>query len=136
MEVLKENIRQQIENGTTTFITSASEGYELNAAKYILQLKAENRDVHLIIVRPYEGAYVFWRVKPILERVIAGADMVKYVCEQKEDYYAELLDEWIVSHCATILCVTCRRSVLYITSYVLYLYESRNIPTFRTVYYL
>lgn len=103
---IKTTINELISKGISTFITSAKDGYELNTAQYIVELKKQKADIHLIIARPYQNSPTNWRTKPILESVMKSADMVKYVSFSAEEYEPHILDQWIVSYCDTIICVT------------------------------
>lgn len=143
MKMFEQQIDELLEQGINTYVTEASDGYELSAANYIIELKKNIENLHLVVVRPYQGENVYWKTKPILERVLKSADMVKYIAENKNDYYSENLFAWINSHCDTFLCITntvstrlnrlnyldlCNKTILYIPARNEKIIESQNYP--------
>lgn len=104
----KANVDKLISKGITVFLTSAKQGFELDIAQYILQKKRNNRNIHLVIVRPSDRRSVFWKIAPIYNSVVESADYVKTISETKENNEPDSVTEWILEHCDTVLCITSR----------------------------
>ena len=106
LDYLKDTIGQAIADGFITFVTSARDGYELDAAKFICELKQEYSEVRLVIVQPYLNRERFWKTVPIFQEVCSQADMVKYVSVPNDPDALRKTDEWIVGRCSRIICTT------------------------------
>ena len=79
LDYLKDTIGQAVADGYVTFLTSARDGYELDAAKFICELKRDFPEVRLVVVQPYLNRDRFWKTVPVFKEVCGQADMVKYV---------------------------------------------------------
>lgn len=135
-ELLFQTISSLIENGITSFITSAAGGYELDAALYLIQRKEANEDLSLTVVRPYKGYKVHNPLIPLVRHVIRGANTVKYIASSKSDYTSGSIDDYIMEQCDTMVCITrTNTSALYrLSPYdlsekdVLYIPARKEIP--------
>ena len=106
MDILKQVIQQTVQSGFLTFVTPADQGYELEAARFILQLRESNPAIKLIPVLPYPDYRIYPTIQPIFTSVIRKADYVKYLSKTKIPNHREILTAWIVKRCKRVLCVT------------------------------
>ena len=105
LEQAKSEIQELIRRGITTFVTDARDGFGLDLAVFIQELRESDPGIHLVVVRPYPNFRSNWNTLPILRAVMEKADMVKYMSETEENYSQDMLNEWILSHCKTVLYV-------------------------------
>lgn len=106
MEQVKVQIDNLIDEGINTFVTAAKAGYELSAVQYVIRKKAENADIHLVVVYPYPDISINWRLQPVYNSVNEAADMVKYIVASSEEFRPGHLDEWIMGQCDTLIYAT------------------------------
>ena len=102
---LYECIDRLIAEGVTEFASAATQGFEMRAISYIINLKKSNPDIRLIIVRPYWGCRVTPGRSHSLVFAMKNADEIVNVAESTADYTRGMIDEWIVDWCDTIICV-------------------------------
>ncbi len=103
---LKDTIGQAVADDYTTFVTTANDGYELDAARFICELKETFSDISLIVVQPYQDRDRYWKTIPIFRDVCNKADMVKYITDSDDPDALFKTNQWIVNHCDRIICTT------------------------------
>ncbi len=77
-------IKKLTSEGVTDFIAGGALGFDTIAAQCVLEARAENPDIRLILALPCRNQTNNWRSRDILEynRILALADEVIYVSEQ------------------------------------------------------
>ena len=103
LECLKESILESVDEGFLTFVTSAQDGYELDAAKFICGMKEQDPRIHLIITIPYANQNRYWKTSWLFEEVCNKADLVKVVSTADDPEANTKTNAWIVSKCVRIL---------------------------------
>ncbi len=103
---LKEAILQSISDSYKTFISEASEGYELFAAQFICSLKELNTDLKLVIVQPYYKYNHPWKSLALFEETCAKSDLVKFVSISSDPDAWKKTHQWIITHSNRIICAT------------------------------
>lgn len=102
---LRQEICAAVDAGFVTFISGMARGADIWAAEIVLELKAAGRPLHLICASPFEGFERSWA--PDWQRrysaVMAGADLVRFICPAYSRSCFQLRNEWMVNHSALVI---------------------------------
>lgn len=105
--LLREAIKQAIEDGYVTFISGMAHGVDLWAAEIVLEEKKNNSYIHLICASPYEGFEKKWDAseRELYHSIMEQADLAKYVCEHYFRGCYQVRNEWMVDRSARVIAV-------------------------------
>lgn len=106
LKYLKNYIVQSITDGFYTFITFANDGYELDAARFILDLKRTKTYIRLVIVVPTLNKNRNWNTVKLFEEVCKEADLVKVISKTNDPDASNNAIKWILSNCKRIITAT------------------------------
>lgn len=104
---LRYQIQQAIAANYTTFITGMGMGVDIWAAQIVLEMKADNPDLHLIAVEPYPSFSAKWSEewRSAYQEVIAAADLVKRISQR---YAPDAINNrlyWMVDHSSRLIAI-------------------------------
>lgn len=104
---LEFHIQAAIEDGYQTFISGMARGVDLWAAESVLHLRTKGLPIRLICASPYEGFEVRWNTEwqKMYRRVLACADLVKFICRKYSPNCFQLRNQWMVDHSGRIIAV-------------------------------
>ena len=104
---LENEIRKAIHDGLNVFITGMARGIDIDAAEIVLQLRAEDFPVKLICASPYPGFERSWSPswQTRYKRVMAAADLVRFICPQYSTGCFQVRNEWLVNHSSRVIAV-------------------------------
>ena len=105
LEFLKDCIRQAVADGFLTFVTRAQDGYELDAARFICEIKEKDPRIHLIITIPYSNYNRYWKTEWLFEDVCKRADLVKVISSHDDPDANSKTNFWTISKCTRIIIV-------------------------------
>ena len=99
-------ISQLYKEGYNTFLTGMSEGFDLIAAKAVLELKKSSPDINLIAVIPFEGQDSGYspKDKASYNYICNNADSVVYT---SQDYFKEAFfkrNDYLLDNCGVVVC--------------------------------
>ncbi len=106
LDYLKETILQAIADGYVTFITTAKDGYELDAAKFLCELKKNSPQIHLVIAQPYVNQGRNSTSVRHFQEICSRADLIKYISIKADPNAQARTNEWVVNRCNRIICTT------------------------------
>ena len=106
LEYLKDMITSSISEGFYTFLTCANDGYELDAARFILGLKKTDKRIRLVIVIPRPNPNKNWNTLMLFEEVCNSADFVKVISKSDDPEAVDKATKWILSNCRRIISAT------------------------------
>ena len=99
-------IAQLNKEGYNTFLTGMSEGFDLLAAKAVLEFKQNRPDIHLIAVVPFEGQELGYsdEDKATYKLIYDSADSVVYTSQHyfKGAFFKR--NDYLLDNCATVVC--------------------------------
>lgn len=105
--MLRDAIKQAIDDGFRTFITGMARGVDIWAAEVVLAFRETYPDVHLICALPHPDFEKRWsrawqeRYTTILQR----ADLVKIIWPEFSMASYQIRNEWMVDHSARVIAV-------------------------------
>ncbi len=107
IELLKMEIKKDINDGYDTFITGMARGVDIFAAKVILEEKKLNKNVKLICAIPYQGFETKWNEtdKCFYNRIIKQADEVIFVCKHYSRTCFQLRNVFMVDNSSKVIAV-------------------------------
>ena len=104
---LEREIRQAIFDGINVFISGMARGVDIDAAEIVLRIRSEGYPVRLICASPYPGFErswgPTWRARYC--RVLAAADLVRFISPQYRKDCFQVRNEWMVNHSARVIAV-------------------------------
>ena len=104
---LEKQIQAAIDDGFVTFISGMARGSDIWAAEIVLRLKKKNPSLHLIAASPYDGFETSWSEdwQRRYAKIMAEADLVKFVCEHYHRGCFQIRNEWMVDRSARVIAV-------------------------------
>ena len=107
LAALEKEIRTAIADGFDVFISGMARGTDIWAAEIVLRLRGEGQPIKLICASPYEGFERGWKREwqERYQRVIAAADLVRYICPRYSPACFQQRNEWMVDHSARVIAV-------------------------------
>ena len=104
---LRYQIQQAFVAGYTTFITGMGMGVDIWAAQIVLEMKADNPELHLIAVEPYPSFPAKWSEewRGAYRQVISSADLVKRI---SQSYAPDAINNrlyWMVDHSSRLIAI-------------------------------
>ena len=99
-------ISQLNKEGYDTFLSGMSEGFDLIAARAVLEFKQNRPDIHLIAVIPFEGQDSGYSLedKATYKYICENADSVVYT---SQFYYKEAFlkrNDFLLDNCGLVVC--------------------------------
>ncbi|MET3508274.1 SLOG family protein [Halalkalibacter oceani] len=105
---LRDIIKEQISNGTDTFITGMALGIDQWAARIVLKLKTKHPNVKLIAAIPCINHSNKWnsQSKQEWQNIIDKCDSVHYVSEEEyTPWCMQKRNEWMVDNSSSVIAV-------------------------------
>lgn len=104
---LEKEIRTAIADGFVVFIYGMARGTDIWAAEIVLLLRDEGQPIKLVCASPYEGFELGWKREwqERYQRIIAAADLVRYICPCYSPACFQRRNEWMVDHSARVIAV-------------------------------
>ena len=104
---LKKQIRKAYADGFDVFITGMARGVDIWAAQIVLHLRRKGLPLKLICACPYDGFEESWsrEWQEQYKEILAGADLVKFVCREYSRSCFQRRNEWMVDHAASVIAV-------------------------------
>lgn len=99
-------ITDAISEGFVTFVTELNDGFELDAAKLVCDLKKTNPDLHLVIVLPFPNQKRNWKTASMFNSILQKADVVKFMSKTECEEAFAAREDWIIKRCHRILSIT------------------------------
>ncbi len=105
--LLETAIRAAVKDGFVTFISGMARGVDIWAAEIVLRLREEGTPLHLVCASPFEGFEMSWSAdwQKRYRRVLAAADLKKFICTAYSRTCFQLRNEWMVQHSARVIAV-------------------------------
>ena len=102
---LKKEIKQAVIDGYNVFITGMSRGVDMWAAKIVIKIRKKNKNITLICASPYPNFETRWQHKWQYEynKIIAQADIVRYICPSYSNFCFQMRNEWMVNHSGRVI---------------------------------
>lgn len=104
---LRREIQRAVEDGIQTFISGMARGVDIWAAEIVLALRDEGVPVRLIAASPFRGFEERWgeEWRARYQRVLARADLVRFICPRYSKWCFQQRNEWMVDHAARVIAV-------------------------------
>lgn len=104
---LEKQIRLAMADGLNVFISGMARGVDIWAAQIVIRLRDKGHPVKLICACPYEGFENAWSYdwQQEYRKILAEADLVKYVCVGYSRSCFQVRNEWMVDHAARVISV-------------------------------
>lgn len=99
-------ITDAISEGFVTFVTEANDGFELDAAKFVCDLKRINPNLHLVVVLPSPNQKRNWETASMFNSVLKKADIVKFMSQTECEEAFAAREDWIIKRCQRIISIT------------------------------
>lgn len=99
-------IADAISEGFVTFVTELNDGFELDAAKFVCDLKKTNPNLHLIVVLPFPNQKRNCKTASIFNSILQKADIVKFMSKTECEEAFAAREDWIIKRCHRILSIT------------------------------
>lgn len=103
--LLEAEIRKDVDQEFTTFITGMAKGTDLIAAEIVLRLREEDPQLRLVAALPYPNFGRRWgdSWSERFQRVLSAADQIECVCPCSSWASYQLRNEWMVNHSALVI---------------------------------
>ncbi|MDD6159536.1 MAG: SLOG family protein [Oscillospiraceae bacterium] len=104
---LSSEIKQAIKDGYVTFISGMSRGVDLWAAEIVIKERVRNPKIHLIAAGPFPGFENRWNSedKDLYNKILAQADLVKFICKGYSHPAYQIRNEWMIDHSKRLIAV-------------------------------
>ncbi|KAF5069988.1 YspA SLOG family protein [anaerobic digester metagenome] len=106
-DLLREEIRNAIADGFTTFISGMARGADIVAAELVLKEQLINPGIHLICALPFQGFGDNWSQEWRDRRnlVLQQANFIHTVCSGFSYSSYQRRNEWMVDHSARVIVI-------------------------------
>lgn len=106
-EWLEEQISHAVDEGYTDFISGMQRGVDLWAAKAVLKLRSEGKQIRLIAACPFQGMENRWDMdwQKRYRTILSAADEVHYICEHPGRRAFFACNHWMVDHSSRLIAV-------------------------------
>lgn len=103
--LLEQAIIQAVEDGFLTFISGMARGVDMWASEIVLDLRADNSNIHLICTPPYKGFEKRWSLSEqrLYNDILENADYVKFVGERYHKACFQARNVFMVNHSKRVI---------------------------------
>ena len=98
-------INEAVRRGYVTFITGMARGVDLWAAEIVLEIRATNPSIHLIVASPYPGFEKAWSKEwqDKYNSILKAADTVRYISKEYSPDCFMKRNMWMVDHSGLVI---------------------------------
>ena len=99
-------VRAAVDEGYTRFISGMARGFDMLAARAVLEYKRENDGVRLECALPFETQASKWRDDDLAEyeEILRGADSITVVCASSSPESYIKRNRYMVEHASRLIC--------------------------------